>query len=125
MIKDNLHISIKIYLSTKDRARDDIFKREILPFLEDIINGVFLSLRINGLSQEEIQDVRQEIYLKLLTRFETKGLKGIRSTKNYLFISVKNIVIDHLRGFNRDKKFNEDIKEIILNPENNGVYPNR
>ena len=125
MPKDNLHISIKTYLSTKDRAREEVFKREILPFLEDIINGVFLSLRINGLSQEEIQDLRQEIYLKLLTRFEIKGLKGIRSVKNYLFISVKNIVFDHLRGFNRDKKNNENLKEIILNPQNNGVYPNQ
>jgi DNA-directed RNA polymerase specialized sigma24 family protein len=117
----NIKISTRHYLETTGSEREKVFKEEVYPFIEEIINGVFLSLRITCLSPDDLQDIRQDIYFKVLSRFKTKGLTGIRSFKNYYFISVKNITIDYLRSFNRDKKFNEHIQEIILNASHNGT----
>lgn len=117
----NIKIATRHYLATDGSERERVFKEEVYPFIEEIINGVFLSLKITCLSLEDLQDIRQDIYLKILSRFSVKGLTGIRSFKNYYFISVKNITIDYLRSFNRDKKFNEHIQEIILNASHNGT----
>ncbi len=119
MEKPGLKEAIIFYLNNEGKERDEVFNTVIYPFLEDIINGVFLSLNITSLSDEDLRDIRSDIYLKVLTRFEVKGLTGIRSTKNYFFISVKHITIDCLRSHNRFKEFKETVSNIITNSKHN------
>lgn len=114
MERDKLKGSTRRFLSSQGSERDQIFREEIFPFIEEMINGVFLSLKISYLSQDEIKEIKQEIYLKILTRIKTQGLTGVRSFKNYYFITIKNITIDYLRSHNRDKRFIEILKNLIL-----------
>lgn len=111
-----LNKAITHFISAESKAdKDKIFQLEIYPSLENSINGVFLSLNITSISYDEIQDIKQEIYIKLLKTFETKELSGIRSTKNFMFILIKNIVKNIL--ISRQYKINchNQFKESIVN----------
>jgi DNA-directed RNA polymerase specialized sigma24 family protein len=116
MNEDKLQGSILVYVKGSRDIREAIFRSDLLPILEDIINGVFLTLKIRYLIREDQEDIKQEIYLKLLTRIQEKppqNLKGIRSIKNYFFIAAKNIAIDCLRTRSRLKEFDQEIIECL------------
>lgn len=108
----DIKLYTRLFLDSQGEERETIFRERIYPFTEEIISGVFLSLKLFTLPDQDLQDIRQEIYLKILSRLSNRG---IRSFKNYYFISIKNITIDYLRSHNRDKKFNEYIQELIYN----------
>jgi DNA-directed RNA polymerase specialized sigma24 family protein len=112
--RNEIEISSRLFLASSGTERERIFREDIYPFLEEMISGVFLSLRLYDLSQDDIRDIKQEIYLKIVSRIQGSGGRGIRSMKNYYFISIKNITIDYLRSRNRDRKFSEHLKELIL-----------
>ena len=116
MERDKICASLVVYLSGTKRIRERTFREDLSPVLEDIINGVFLTLKLRQMQRADREDLKQEIYLKLLTRIQEKTpakLKGIRSLKNSLFISVKNIAIDYLRSKNRLRDFDIEIKDCL------------
>lgn len=121
----DIKLYTRLYLTSQGEERETIFRERIYPFTEEIISGVFLSLKLFTLPDQDLQDIRQEIYLKILSRLSNQGIRGIRSFKNYYFISIKNITIDYLRSHNRDKKFNEHIQELILNRLKYGSHSRR
>ena len=99
-------------LSFKDPERERVFRRDIQPFIEDMINGVFLSLRIHNQDEEFLKDLRQSLYVHIIPGFEDKG-KGIRSIKNYLFIIIRNATVNYLVSSNRQRLFKKKITDII------------
>lgn len=99
-----------------DPERSRVYRDEIHPFIEDMITGVFLTLRIHWEDEEFLKDLKQELYLKVIPGFESQG-KGIRSIKNYLFIKIRNATINYLVASNRRKSFNKKIINIIENDE--------
>ena len=122
---DKLRDAAERFTQARGSRREEIFRLGIYPDIQDITNGVFLTLKLYDLGRENLEDLRQDIYLKLLSRFSDAGISGIRSFKNYYFITVRNLTIDYLRVHNRGRKFNEEIQEIIYNSkqyerENNG-----
>jgi DNA-directed RNA polymerase specialized sigma24 family protein len=99
-------------LQDKDPERSRVFRDEIQPFIEDMINGVFLTLRIHRENQEYLKDLKQELYLKVIPGFEKQGT-GIRSIKNYLYIKIRNATINYLIASNRQRDFKNKITSII------------
>ena len=89
------------------------FNTYIKPMIDRAISGVFLSLNIHHKEPYILDDIRQEIYLKILTRLSTKHCSGIRSLKNFLFVSARNIAIDQLRAMNQKKAFEAKADTII------------
>lgn len=114
---DKLRDAAGRFMEATGSRREDIFRLEIYPDIENITTGVFLSLKLYDLGPVNLEDLRQEIYLKLLSRFSERGIDGIRSFKNYYYIAVRNLTVDYLRSHNRDKRFTERIQEIIYNSE--------
>lgn len=99
-------------LSNKDPERERVFRREIHPFIEEMINGVFLTLRIQNQDKEFLKDLRQSLYVHIIPGFENEG-SGIRSLKNYLFIKIRNYTVNYLVSENRQRDFKKKITNII------------
>ena len=76
-------------LEESDPERSRVFNQEIHPFIEELINGVFLTLRVHLYDEEYLKDLKQHLYLLVIPGFEKEG-KGIRSIKNYLYIKIRN-----------------------------------
>lgn len=119
MLEIGLDEALKRFLIAENSAeKNAIFKAILYPFLEDIINGVFLSLNIAGLCYQNKEDIKQHVYLTVLINVNIEKINGIRSVKNYFFITVKNITVDYLRHENWRRKFNQKIEYLINNVGN-------
>lgn len=103
-------------LEESDPERSRVFRDEIQPFIEDMINGVFLTLRIHREEEEFLKDLKQELYLKVIPGFEKQG-QGIRSIKNYLYIKIRNATVNYLIASNRRRDFKKRITKIIEQDE--------
>ena len=99
-------------LQETDPERSRAFRDDIQPFIEDMINGVFLTLRIHHEDEEFLKDLKQTLYLKVIPGFEKEG-KGIRSIKNYLYIKIRNETVNYLVSSNRRRDFYKKITNII------------
>ena len=105
-------------LDCKDPVREEIFRKDIQPFIEDMINGVFLTLQIVR-DEEFNKDLRQHLYERVIPGFE-KERKGIRSIKNYLYITIRNETLNYLIAYNRRRKFIEKINQLVKDNEPEG-----
>jgi DNA-directed RNA polymerase specialized sigma24 family protein len=103
-------------LPYSDLERSRVFRDEVQPFIEDMITGVFLTLRIHREDEEFLKDLKQELYLKVIPGFEKQG-DGIRSIKNYLFVKIRNATVNYLVASNRRRSFNKKIIDIIEKDE--------
>jgi len=109
-------ISLYKSLEETDPERSRVFRDDIQPFIEDMINGVFLTLRIHREDEEFLKDLKQELYLKVIPGFENQG-NGIRSIKNYLYIKIRNATVNYLVSSNRRRDFKKKITKIIEQDE--------
>lgn len=114
MSQEKLIKGIALYkaLKGKDPERSRVFRDEIQPFIEDMINGVFLTLRIHREDEEYLKDLKQELYLKVIPGFEREG-DGIRSIKNYLYMKIRNATVNYLVDSNRRRDFKKKITKIV------------
>lgn len=114
MDQERLIKGINLYkgLEEKDPERSRVFRDDIQPFIEDMINGVFLTLRIHREDEEFLKDLKQELYLKVIPGFEREGA-GIRSIKNYLYIKLRNATVNYLTASNRRRDFKKKITDVI------------
>lgn len=106
-------------LQATDPERSRVFRRDIQPFIEDMINGVFLTLRIHQDDEEFLKDLKQTLYLKVIPGFEREG-KGIRSLKNYLYMQIRNETVNYLVATNRRRDFKKKITHIIESENDTG-----
>jgi len=109
-------ISLYKSLEETDPERSRVFRDDIQPFIEDMINGVFLTLRMHREDEEFLKDLKQELYLKVIPGFENQG-NGIRSIKNYLYIKIRNATVNYLVSSNRRRDFKKKITKIIEQDE--------
>lgn len=118
MNQERLIKGIALYrgLQDKDPERSRVFRDEIQPFIEDMINGVFLTLRIHQGNEEFLKDLKQDLYAKVIPGFEREG-KGIRSIKNYLYIQIRNHTVNYLVASNRRRAFKKKIIEMVESDE--------
>ena len=105
-------------LDKKDPERERVFIDDIQPFIEDMINGVFLTLRIHREEEEYLKDLKQELYLKVIPGFEKEG-DGIRSIKNYLYMKLRNSTVNYLVDSNRRRSFKKKITKIVEDDNEN------
>ena len=103
-------------LEYTDPERSRVFRDEIQPFIEDMINGVFLTLRIHREDEEFLKDLKQHLYERVIPGFEKQG-DGIRSIKNFLYMKIRNDTVNYLIASNRRRDFKKKITKIIEQDE--------
>ncbi len=92
--------------------RDEKAIREIY---DKIFPELFVYLRSYTSNVHDIEDVIQDVFLKLLTPPPTYILLNIRDIRSYIFRSVRNTMLNRLRDRHRvdmDSKYWETILEI-------------
>jgi len=93
-----------------------IFQERIKPFFDMVINGVFFSLDIfpDSFGHHEYNDLKQEIYLMLLTRLNKDRLINIRDIESYIFMAVRNKTLNFIRNNKRKDHMMEVFRKAIL-----------
>lgn len=75
---------------TDDAANKRWFIQEVLPLERDLVRFIARHCR----NQDDVADIRQEVYERALTGSPTEGL---RSTRGYVFTIARNVLIDRAR----------------------------
>ena len=103
-------MAITRYKQATGSDRSSVFLKDIYPLTEEMITGVFMSLRIQSLDEDDRNDLKQTVYLKLLPALGDIDIEGIRSLKNYLYIAIRRLTLDYLRANLYYKNFNKHIR---------------
>lgn len=96
--KEN-QLDIESYINADDKERNDIISR-LMYSINNIMNVV-----MNTYNQLENEDLRQDLYLLLLTKLlPSLNNELIKGFQNYLYISFRNYTINYLK---KEVKFDE------------------
>ena len=115
-LKDALMIISDGCLSAEQNR---IFNQRIRPFFDMVINNVFYSLDIfpDSFGHDKYNDLKQEIYLMLLSRLNKDRLIKIRDIESYTFISVRNKTLNFIRNQNKKDHMMEVFRIAITSDD--------
>ncbi len=88
-------LRVRRHRSSKPKMTDDAaikrwFIQEVLPLERDLVRFIARHCR----NQDDVADIRQEVYERALTGSPAEGL---RSTRGYVFTIARNVLIDRAR----------------------------
>lgn len=96
-------------------------KKEESEFIDRLVRTVARKM-LSGWSEDEFQDVQQEIQLKLIENFRGQKFKGECKLETYIWRIAANTCIDEIRKKKRTPKC-ESIDDIQLEPVDTGKNP--
>lgn len=100
------------YTLSVDKNR--VYMRYLHGFFTSIIQGALFNLKVfpDTIGQDKYKDLTQDMFLVLLSYISRiDGQNDIRDIKGYLFITVRNRIVNYLKLHNKEVEFNYSCQE--------------